>query len=96
MLREALRAPAVYSDTGFRLAALPLPPAWHTDGLCKEPAYRHLPWFPEPGDNTAAVRAVCARCLVAAECLSAGLHEAHGVWAGTTPRERQRLRLTAA
>lgn len=31
-------------------------------------------------------------CPVRYECLTHGLHERHGVWGGTTPQERERLR----
>jgi len=41
----------------------------------------------------ANARAVCDSCEVKAECLDAGLHEPVGMWGGTTPKERQRIRL---
>lgn len=41
-----------------------------------------------------AARRVCAGCPVADECLDAALaqREEFGVWAGTTPRQRQIIR----
>lgn len=51
-----------------------------------------------PGDDNdcqydASVRALCSKCPVRAECLSAALAagEQHGMWGGTTPRERRRI-----
>jgi len=44
----------------------------------------------------AAARAICAPCPVQRECLAAGLGEEFGVWAGTTPAERVKLRLQLA
>jgi hypothetical protein len=39
-------------------------------------------------------RAVCSGCQVRAECLDYAIRnsEAHGVWGGLTPRERDELR----
>lgn len=34
-------------------------------------------------------KAVCARCPVRRECLEANLHDAWGIWGGTTPLERR-------
>jgi AraC-like DNA-binding protein len=57
-------------------------------------------FFPEPGQapQAAAAKAVCAGCAVRGPCLEAALHgpQAHqdhsGIFAGTTPSERVRLR----
>jgi Transcription factor WhiB len=39
-------------------------------------------------------KAVCAECLVRAECRDAGIEgDEVGIWGGTTGRERRRLRL---
>lgn len=50
--------------------------------------------FPERGESTAEAKAVCAGCLVRAECLEFALVEVikHGLWGGTSERERRRLR----
>jgi WhiB family redox-sensing transcriptional regulator len=50
-------------------------------------------FFPERGDDHRAANEVCASCLVRADCLAAGMSEHHGVWAGTSGRERRRLRV---
>lgn len=44
----------------------------------------------------ANARAVCRACEVQSECLDAGLHEQAGMWGGTTPKERQRIRMERA
>lgn len=49
-------------------------------------------WFPEKGKNCAAVRRICFRCPVRAQCLNYGLDEEHGIWGGLTRDERRRLR----
>lgn len=45
--------------------------------------------------QVAAAKAVCARCPVAADCLSWALRagETDGIWGGTTPEERRAIRL---
>lgn len=53
-------------------------------------------FFPERGDDSTRARRICAVCPVRLLCLAYGLHENHGMWGGTTPRERQRLRFKAA
>jgi len=54
------------------------------------------PGFFFPTNSVAFARAerVCARCPVAAECLAAALEDPslHGIWGGTSARERQYLR----
>lgn len=49
-------------------------------------------------DRTHEALRVCARCPVAAECLRWALStgQAHGVWGGTTPRQRRLLRRAAS
>ena len=43
--------------------------------------------------NVNTLKSVCSTCPVIAECLAHALdHEAWGVWGGTTPNERVRLR----
>jgi len=49
----------------------------------------------EDGPNLHAHKdavAVCQTCPVRADCLEAGMAERHGIWGGTTERERVRLR----
>jgi WhiB family redox-sensing transcriptional regulator len=53
--------------------------------------------FPGRGDTAtlAAAREVCAGCVVRPECLEHALTrgEKYGVWAGTSERERRRIRI---
>ncbi|HYB88349.1 MAG TPA: WhiB family transcriptional regulator [Streptosporangiaceae bacterium] len=56
-------------------------------------------FFPASADGPsvmqiAVAKAVCARCEVRHECLAFALStgQRHGVWGGTSPNERQRLR----
>ncbi len=43
-------------------------------------------------EDLSRAKAVCARCGVQQECLAYALatRQAHGVWGGTSPEERQR------
>lgn len=68
-------------------------PAWHADALCKE--HPEVTFFPVPGPRREApAKAVCARCLVRPECFLDAMADPtrQGIWAGTTPGERSRLR----
>ena len=72
------------------------PWSWRDAALCKgkDPE----PWFPGPGNTSLGkvAKAVCSRCPVTAQCLDAALaqpvSEDFGVWAGTTPGQRARMR----
>jgi WhiB family redox-sensing transcriptional regulator len=50
-------------------------------------------FFPRDGGGIEAARRVCAGCAVRAECLEYALDNRldHGVWGGTSERERQRI-----
>ena len=44
-----------------------------------------------PGQSPMPAKAICARCPVKAECRAYAIeHDLHGVWGGTTRRERER------
>lgn len=52
-------------------------------------------FFPESGENELARAAakLCRSCDVLLPCLAyAVANEPHGIWAGTSPKQRQRLR----
>jgi len=51
-------------------------------------------FFPEHGESLAPAKAVCSGCEVRAECLDYALAtgQHHGVWGGTSERERKRTR----
>lgn len=79
------------------LVDLVVRPAWHDDALCRE--YPDVSWFPARGTSTGPAKDVCGRCLVRAECLDAALESdepPQGVWGGTAPEERRRLRVGRA
>lgn len=54
-------------------------------------------FFPERGASTREAKAVCKGCVVREACLAYALRrgERHGVWGGTSERERRRLRRAA-
>jgi WhiB family redox-sensing transcriptional regulator len=82
----------------------PTPPAsdgerdWRQDAACRD-ADPEL-FFPEPGQlpQTARAKEICAGCAVRGPCLDNALHgplardDRHGIFAGTTARDRTRLR----
>jgi WhiB family redox-sensing transcriptional regulator len=50
-------------------------------------------FFPERGEDARSAKAVCAGCTVRAQCLSEAIEdERHGIWGGTSERERRRIR----
>lgn len=78
------------ADELYEMLQLPARPAWQADALCREPEYSHINFVPDTGQRADAAKAVCARCLVRAECLSFALDgDDVGVWGGTTDRERR-------
>lgn len=69
-------------------------PTWHRDAACRE--HPELDWFAGRVGAQAAAKAVCAACLVRAECLDHALDAGEvGVWGGTTAEERRALRRAA-
>jgi WhiB family redox-sensing transcriptional regulator len=92
--------------TREQLTTLPTPPAapadregdWRLDAACRD-ADPEL-FFPEQGQlpQAAAAKEVCAGCTVRQPCLDAALHgplardDRHGIFAGTTARDRVQLR----
>jgi hypothetical protein len=71
---------------------------WRLEAACREVDPELF--FPEPGQapQAAAAKAVCAGCTVRGPCLEAALHgpqaqhDHTGIFAGTTPSDRMRLR----
>lgn len=63
---------------------------WRSDAACRD-ADPDL-FFPERGDSTAPARAICLGCPVFDACFEEGLYQKFGVWAGTSERERRRMR----
>lgn len=73
------------------------PDDWRDQAACLEVGYAIF--FPEgppsavESGNREAIR-ICQRCPVAAECLAHALErdERYGIWGGTTPYERARMK----
>lgn len=51
-------------------------------------------FFPRDGEPARAARQVCAGCPVLAQCRAVAVADPslHGIWGGTSPEERERLR----
>lgn len=76
-----------------------IPGPWAEDALCAQTDPDI--WFPEIGGHreAAIARRICRACPVRAECLDYALAGADtwnglatGIWGGTSPRERARIR----
>jgi WhiB family transcriptional regulator, redox-sensing transcriptional regulator len=65
--------------------------AWRTRGVCSggDPET----FFPAPNEPADAAVALCRSCDVQGPCLAWALEvgDCHGVWGGTTPRERRAM-----
>ena len=71
-------------------------PSWREQAACQGmPTELFFPdrgRYPKGVDRTEHPRSVCSDCLVTQQCLSYGLQEMHGVWGGTSSRERRIMR----
>jgi hypothetical protein len=65
--------------------------AWRTRGACQ--AVDPETFFPAPSEPADAAIALCRTCDVQGACLAWALEvgDCHGVWGGTTPRERRAM-----
>jgi WhiB family transcriptional regulator, redox-sensing transcriptional regulator len=68
-----------------------LDPAWRTRGLCQ--SVDPETFFPAPSEPADAAVSLCRTCEVQGPCLAWALDvgDCHGVWGGTTPRERRAM-----
>jgi WhiB family redox-sensing transcriptional regulator len=66
---------------------------WMESGACRD--WPSEMFYPSDGAGVVRARRVCKRCAVREECLDYALkhHIAHGIWGGTS--ERQRLRIAS-
>jgi hypothetical protein len=66
---------------------------WQDDAACH--GQDVAVFFPEPFEhrNVGTAKKICAVCPVFEECKAEHIDEQHGIWFGTTVRERQRLRI---
>ena len=64
---------------------------WMARGKCKEVAPDIF--FPSDGMGVQVAQRICAECPVSSACLEYALehHIDHGVWGGTSERERRRI-----
>jgi len=65
--------------------------AWRTKGVCRQ--VDPETFFPAPNEPADAAIALCRTCDVQGSCLAWALDvgDCHGVWGGTTPRERRAM-----
>lgn len=86
---------------GYRLApvaAATRPRSWVFKGACRGadpelffPEIEGRIWDNDPRVQKA--KAICRRCPVSTQCLFAAIRDREvGIWAGTTPSEREQLR----
>jgi len=71
-------------------------PSWQQYAACRGAGTSMH--FPNQGAGIADARAVCAGCEVRSDCLDYALADPSlgGVWAGTSERERRRIRRDVA
>lgn len=71
-------------------------PTWMKQGNC----HSHPPemFFPSDGVGVLRAQSICATCPVQVECLEYAIvnHIEHGVWGGTSERQRLRIRRATA
>jgi WhiB family transcriptional regulator, redox-sensing transcriptional regulator len=65
--------------------------AWRTRGVCQ--SVDPETFFPAPNEPADTAIAMCGSCDVQGACLAWALEvgDCHGVWGGTTPRERRAM-----
>jgi WhiB family redox-sensing transcriptional regulator len=65
--------------------------AWRTRGVCR--GVDPETFFPAPNEPADAAVTMCRPCDVQGACLAWALEvgDCHGVWGGTTPRERRAM-----
>lgn len=69
--------------------------SWMERGACRLPNVETWIFFPGRGDleTVAAAKAVCATCPVTTECAAyAARNNLHGIWGGTSEKERRTIR----
>ncbi|HZJ26878.1 MAG TPA: WhiB family transcriptional regulator [Acidimicrobiia bacterium] len=69
-------------------------PAWRDLASCRGLGPALFYAEEEDGEDVREAKALCGECSVRRQCLEQALaaNERYGVWGGTTPRERRRLR----
>jgi WhiB family transcriptional regulator, redox-sensing transcriptional regulator len=67
--------------------------SWMSRSLCRDSGVSPDLFFPSDGAGVDIARKFCADCPVRTPCLEYALrnHIDHGVWGGTSERERRRI-----
>lgn len=83
--------------TGIEKGLFPLESelAWQREAACRglSTEESRAIFFPSRGDSIDEARAICQRCPVTEQCLDFALaNNCIGVWAGTSDRQRRKLR----
>lgn len=87
------QAPASQTEVRFVLDTVPHPGPWMQGGACRTAPSRLF--FIERGEDATPAKRICAKCGVREQCLAYALdagHDLHGIWGGTSDKERRRLR----
>jgi len=73
-----------------------LRPSWHKDAACRGHG-AELFVLPSGSADVSYARRVCSRCPVTEQCLQFALRDpsTKGIWAGTSARQRDRMRVAA-
>jgi WhiB family redox-sensing transcriptional regulator len=86
-------------NTGMRIVFDGRDTSWMARAVCPSVPNAEALFFPEHrgriangADPCAEAKAICRRCPVQAACLEYGMGESFGVWGGSSPRDRRRLR----
>ncbi|SNT55798.1 Transcription factor WhiB [Streptosporangium subroseum] len=72
---------------------------WTARGACRDSdpeLFFPLTWDGQPAQHSALARGICLACPVRLPCLTWAVEtgEPDGMWGGTTPAERRRIRST--
>lgn len=72
-----------------------LRPEWHERAACR--SMGTAMFFPGQGEPAGPAKQICATCPTRVECLADALDNGdhHGIWGGTSERERRRIRYDA-
>ena len=60
---------------------------WHAQAACANDD-TGADWYATDTEGTARAIAICHTCPVIDACRAAGADDTHGIWGGTTPKER--------
>jgi WhiB family redox-sensing transcriptional regulator len=89
--RPVIERPPIASNEALRKEVIVMDTHWMADGKCRD--FSSEVFFPSDGAGVEVARRICADCPVREPCLEYALYHRidHGVWGGTSERERQRI-----